>query len=56
MPVTEKIASLTISRQPASEIEKEAVSHGMITVLIDGYLKALEGITTIEEVLRVAQM
>ena len=37
------------------EIETQAVSEGMITMKQDGYLKALEGVTSIEEVLRVAQ-
>jgi len=33
----------------------EAVKEGMITLLQDGFMKALEGITTIEEILRVAE-
>ncbi|MFA6511803.1 MAG: GspE/PulE family protein [Patescibacteria group bacterium] len=37
-----------------SRIHKSAVAHGMITMVQDGLLKALEGITTIEEVFRVA--
>jgi type IV pilus assembly protein PilB len=55
LPVTEKIARLILERAPASEIEKQAVEEGMITMKQDGYLKAVEGISTIEEVLRVAQ-
>jgi type IV pilus assembly protein PilB len=55
LPVTEKIARLILERAPASEIEKEAKVEGMVSLKQDGYLKALEGITTIEEVLRVAQ-
>ena len=35
--------------------EAEAKAEGMITLKQDGYLKVLEGITSIEEVLRVAQ-
>ncbi|HAU98918.1 MAG: hypothetical protein UX04_C0003G0050 [Microgenomates group bacterium GW2011_GWF2_45_18] len=53
--VTEKIGKLILERKPASEIEKQAVLDGMILMKQDGYLKVLEGITTIEEVLRVAQ-
>ena len=37
------------------DIEKQAVTDGMITMKQDGYLKALEAVTTLEEVLRVAQ-
>lgn len=55
LPVSEKIMRLTLERASASDIEKQAVEEGMITLKQDGYLKALEGITTLEEVLRVAQ-
>ncbi|MFZ5366294.1 MAG: GspE/PulE family protein [Patescibacteria group bacterium] len=55
LPVTEKIGRLILERAPASAIEKQAVLEGMITMKQDGYLKAVEGIVTIEEVLRVAQ-
>ena len=55
MPITEKIGRLILERQPASEIEKQAREEGMISMKQDGYLKTLEGITTIEEALRVAQ-
>jgi type II secretory ATPase GspE/PulE/Tfp pilus assembly ATPase PilB-like protein len=55
LPVTEKIDRLILSRSPASEIEKQAKEEGMISLKQDGYLKVLEGISSIEEVLRVAQ-
>ncbi|MCL5411276.1 MAG: type II secretion system protein GspE, partial [Patescibacteria group bacterium] len=55
LPVTEKIGRLVLEKAPAVEIEKIAVAEGMITMKEDGYLKAIEGVTTIEEVLRVAQ-
>lgn len=55
MPVNEKIGRLILERAPASAIEKQAREEGMIAMKQDGYLKVLEGITTIEEVLRVAQ-
>ena len=55
LPVTEKIARLILERSAAIDIKKAAVEEGMITLKQDGYLKAVEGITTIEEVLRVAQ-
>ena len=54
--VTEKISRLILERAISSEIEKQAVKEGMITIIQDGYLKVLEGITTIEEVLRVAEI
>jgi len=55
LPVSEKIARLCLERADAGAIEKEALIEGMITMKQDGYLKAIEGVTSIEEVLRVAQ-
>ena len=55
LPVTEKIGRLILERAPASEVEREAINEGMISMKQDGYMKAIEGITTVEEVLRVAQ-
>jgi len=52
--VSERVAKLILERSPASEIEKAAVLDGMVLMTQDGYLKALEGITSIEEVMRVA--
>jgi type IV pilus assembly protein PilB len=55
LPVTEKISRLILQRSPTSDIEKQAREEGMITLKQDGYLKALEGVTSVDEVLRVAQ-
>lgn len=55
LPVTEKIGRLILERAPASKIEKQAREEGMVTMKQDGYLKSIEGVTTIEEVLRVAE-
>jgi type IV pilus assembly protein PilB len=55
LPVTEKISRLILERTSAAEIEKQAREEGMITLKQDGYLKVIEGITSAEEVLRVAQ-
>lgn len=53
--VSDKIAKLVLTRADAGQVEKQAVEEGMIPMKQDGYLKAVEGLTTIEEVLRVAQ-
>lgn len=55
LPVTEKVGRLILERSTSSAIEKVAREEGMISMKQDGYLKVVEGITTIEEVLRVAQ-
>jgi type IV pilus assembly protein PilB len=56
MRMSESIQKLILQRSPASEIEKAALQDGMLLMKQDGYMKALEGITTIEEVLRVAEV
>ena len=53
MDVTETIQQLIVARATSNEIQKHAVAEGMITMRQDGYLKALQGITTLEEVNRV---
>lgn len=53
--VTDKIMRLILGRGSTAEIEKEAREEGMITLKQDGLMKVIEGITTLEEVLRVAQ-
>lgn len=56
MKMSETISQMVLTRQPASEMEKAAIKDGMLLMKQDGYLKVLEGLTTIEEVLRVAQI
>ncbi|MBI2032761.1 MAG: type II/IV secretion system protein [Candidatus Levybacteria bacterium] len=55
LPVSPQIASLILQHPDSATLEKEAIAEGMITMKQDGYLKALSGVTTVEEVLRVAQ-
>ncbi len=55
MPMTEKIAKLVVSKESAAAIQKQAMDDGMLSMKQDGYVKVLEGITTMEDVLRVAQ-
>ncbi len=55
LAMSQKISKLVLERSPENVIEKEAVNEGMVTLVQDGYLKVLEGITTLEEVLRVAR-
>ena len=54
MDITEEIQNLIVKRATSAEIQRTAIQQGMITMRQDGYLKALNGITTIEEVNRVA--
>lgn len=53
LPVTQGIKELIVKEASADEIEREAKKEGMITMVEDGFIKAAQGITSIEEVLRV---
>lgn len=53
--VTEKIGKLILEHAPASKIQRASVEDGMVLMEQDGYLKVLEGVTTIEEVKRVSK-
>lgn len=54
MDVSEQIQGLIVKRATSAEIQRAAIAEGMITMRQDGYLKALQGHTTLEEVNRVA--
>jgi type II secretory ATPase GspE/PulE/Tfp pilus assembly ATPase PilB-like protein len=49
------IQKLIMARATSEEIQNQAIREGMITMQIDGLIKALRGETTIEEVLRVSR-
>jgi len=53
--ISEKIARMILVHESAQLITNQAISEGMITMKQDGFLKVIEGITTVEEVLRVAE-
>ena len=55
LDISEKISRMILQTVTDSDIRDVGVEQGMITMVQDGYLKALEGITTIEEVLRVSK-
>ena len=44
---------MIISHEAAQTIEDSARKDGMTSMLQDGFVKVLEGFTTVEEVLRV---
>ena len=55
LPVTQAIRQLVMARTDAGTIRRQAVKEGMCTLRRFGGLKVLEGVTSIEEVLRVTQ-
>lgn len=55
LEVTEAIRSLVIQRAPMNVIKQKAIAEGMCTLRDDGWNKVLNGVTTIEEVLRASE-
>lgn len=53
--LSESIRELILTRASSQQIKKKALEQGMITLRQDGWQKALAGITTIDEVIRVSQ-
>lgn len=53
LSVSDRIRQLTLQHNSGGEIAQAAVQEGMITLRRDGYFKVREGITTLEETLRV---
>jgi type II secretory ATPase GspE/PulE/Tfp pilus assembly ATPase PilB-like protein len=56
LEVTDPIKALILRKASAHEIKKEAVQHGMRPLIEDGWEKVKQGVTTIEEMLRVTQL
>jgi len=54
MEMTQELRELAFEKAPAGDIRAKARAQGMITLMEDGLRKVRAGITTMEEVLRVA--
>jgi len=52
--INDEIRSMIMKNTSSNEIKEIAIKNGMLTLLDSGVVRALEGITTIDEVLRVA--
>jgi general secretion pathway protein E len=55
MPMTDNIRTLVMRHAIATELKAQAMKEGMVTMYEDGMRKALRGVTTFEEVLRVTR-
>ena len=53
LKATEGIKDLITKNATADEISAQAQREGMITIFEDGFIKAVQGLTSIEEILRV---
>ncbi len=55
MPIDDAVGRLILAKAPASQIREQATTAGMTSLKQDGLSKAAQGLTTIDEVLRVSQ-
>ena len=55
MPDTQNVRDLIGKNVEPDELREAAIAAGMVTMRHDGCRKAAQGITTVEEVLRVTQ-
>ncbi len=55
MDISDRIRKLIMQKATDTELEAVGREEGMLTMLQDGYLKSIEGLCTIEEVLRVSK-
>jgi type II secretion system protein E len=55
LQITEGIEHLILQRSSSNAIKQKAVEEGMLTLRDDGWSKVLEGMTTVEEVVRVSE-
>jgi type IV pilus assembly protein PilB len=53
LPITETIKQLIVQNATSDQLQQQAEKEGMRTMVDDGFIKAAQGLTTIEEVLRV---
>jgi general secretion pathway protein E len=55
LTISDAVRKLILARADANQIEKAAIDAGMHTIYEDGCQKALDGVTSMDEVLRVIQ-
>jgi type II secretory ATPase GspE/PulE/Tfp pilus assembly ATPase PilB-like protein len=55
MVLNDVLRGLIVRQRPSNEIKNRAVEHGLVTLRKDGWSRAMAGMTTVEEVLRVAR-
>lgn len=53
LPNSEEVQKLIVANGTSEQIQGQAITEGMVTMQLDGFIKALRGQTSIEEILRV---
>lgn len=55
LEISDEIKKMISQRASAEELNEKAVEGGMVTMIEDGMIKAIQGITSLEEILRVTK-
>jgi len=55
LEMSDTIKEMVTKRVTSGQIEKQARKEGMLTMLEDGFVKAIQGLTSLEEVLRITR-
>lgn len=55
LEITEEMSELILKKASPAELNQQAEKQGMLTIVADGFIKAKNGITTIEEIMRVTK-
>ena len=55
LEMSDRIGRLTLESSTAQQIQDVAMEEGMLNLMQDGYLRVVEGVTTLSEVMRVAK-
>jgi type IV pilus assembly protein PilB len=56
LPMTDAVRTLVLKSAASDDIRKAAIEEGMRTLVQDGWIKVLKGITTLDEVMRVTNI
>jgi len=54
--LTDRLRNMILAKAPATQLKQAAVEEGMKTLRDDGIQKAIAGLTTLDEVMRVSQL
>ena len=55
MILNDILRTMVVQQRPSNELKAKAIEHGMITLRSNGWQRAVAGMTTVEEVMRVAR-
>ncbi|MFH1582780.1 MAG: GspE/PulE family protein, partial [Candidatus Falkowbacteria bacterium] len=55
LEVTDEMSELILKKASPTELKKQAEKQNMLTIIEDGFIKTKNGITTIEEIMRVTK-